>query len=366
MSLFELTDYDRQVYEEELQDFLPSRMIDVHCHIWTNECRPPKAPLARKDSRVVTWPTLVAQDNSVEDLMETYRLMFPHQQVTPLMFTESQRDTMPACDAYAAAASARTGFPALYYSLPEQSADEVERQIRRGHFMGLKSYLDLSPSYLPENEIRIFDFFPREQLQRMNELGAIVMLHIPRPQRLRDPVNLAQILEIKRDFPHIRLIIAHIGRAYTREDVGDAFAVLSAAPDLMFDFSANCCEFAMRELLKSVGPERVMFGSDMPILRMRTRRIEENGTYINLVPPGLYGDPRQDAHLREVSLEESRKITFLMYEEIRAFRRAANALGLTAADVQRAFYQNAHDLIDGASLSLYGAPHCWSKEDTAL
>ena len=50
----------------------------------------------------------------------------------------------------------------------------------------------------------------------MDELGAIVMLHIPRNGRLKDPVNLAQIMEIKQEFPNIRLIIAHIGRAYTR------------------------------------------------------------------------------------------------------------------------------------------------------
>ena len=119
----------------------------------------------------------------------------------------------------------------------------------------------------------------------MDELGAIVMLHIPRNGRLKDPVNLAQIMEIKQEFPNIRLIIAHIGRAYTREDVGNAFETLDKAPDLMYDFCANCCEYAITEVLRHAGPKHVMYGTDMPILRMRTHRIEENGTYINLVPP---------------------------------------------------------------------------------
>ena len=151
------------------------------------------------------------------------------------------------------------------------------------------------------------------------------------------------------------MILAHIGRAYTESDVGDAFEILSVCKDLMFDFCANTCEFAMTKLLESVGPKRVLFGSDLPILRMRMRRIEENNTYMNLIPPGLYGDPKQDSHLREVSEEEGRKLTFFMYEEILAFQRAANRVGLNREDIERAFYANAKELIDGARASIYGA-----------
>lgn len=32
-----VTDYDRQVYEEELRDFLPDNIIDVHVHIYKQE-----------------------------------------------------------------------------------------------------------------------------------------------------------------------------------------------------------------------------------------------------------------------------------------------------------------------------------------
>ena len=82
MPLFEVTEYDRKIYEEELKDFLPEKMLDIHTHVWLD-------------------------------------------------------------------------------SLPTQSADEVEEKMRKGGFLGLKSYLDLAPSYLPASEIRIFDFFPR-------------------------------------------------------------------------------------------------------------------------------------------------------------------------------------------------------------
>jgi len=122
----------------------------------------------------------------------------------------------------------------------------------------------------------------------------------------------------------------------------------------MYDFCANCCEYAITEVLRHAGPKHVMFGTDMPILRMRCRRIEENDTYINLIPPGLYGDPKQDSHLREVSPEEAESITFFAYEELLAFKRACQTLGLTKQDVEDIMYNNAVNLIEGARKSIYG------------
>jgi hypothetical protein len=107
-------------------------------------------------------------------------------------------------------------------------------------------------------------------------------------------------------------------------------------------------------VLRHAGPKHVMFGTDMPILRMRCRRIEENGTYINLIPPGLYGDPEQDPHLREVSAQEAEKITFFAYEELLALKRAAETLNLSKADIEDILCNNAENLIADAKRSIYG------------
>ncbi len=350
MALFEVTEYDKKVWEEELKDFLPEKILDVHTHVYKEEFIEKSAS---EEKRSVTWIETVASENPIEDLQETYKLMFPDKDVKALMFAMGPTG-LDKNNAYLSDVSKKTGWPALYFSHPSQSADEIEEKIREGGFLGVKSYLDLAPGYIPGNEIRIFDFFPKHQLERLNEMGAICMCHIPRSGRLKDPVNINQILEIKKEFPKLRLIIAHIGRAYTKEDIGNAFDLLADVPGLIFDFTANCCEYAITEVIRRFGPKQVLFGTDMPILRMRTRRIEENGTYVNLVPPGMYPDPYGDPHLREVSEEEAENITFFAYEELLSFKRACEKLGLTKQDVEDMMHNNAIDLIEGAKKDIYG------------
>ncbi len=73
----EIKDVDRAFYETRLADFLPERMIDVHTHVWLEEFYDPKVGV----SRSAAWPRLVANENPIEDLLESYRLLLPRQPV---------------------------------------------------------------------------------------------------------------------------------------------------------------------------------------------------------------------------------------------------------------------------------------------
>lgn len=346
--LIDLKDVDRRFYAERLQDWLPEELVDIHTHVWREADYQPGVP-SRGQERSVTWPARVARDNPIEDLLETYRLMLPGKRVTPLIFpTIPQAGNLEQVNDYVADCSKRSGAPALIFSDPAWSAAELERRISAGRFLGAKSYLSLAPACIPGKEIRIYDFFPRHQLEVHNRRGWIVMLHLPRDGRLKDPLNLAQLLEIERDFPDLRLIVAHVGRAYCEEDVGDAFQVLAGIRRMCFDFSANTNDAVFGQLLRAVGPERVLFGSDMPILRMRMRRIVCDGRYVNVVPRGLYGDVSDDRNMMEVEGAEAEKLSFFLYEELDAFRRAAERAGLSRPDIENVMCNNARRLIAGA------------------
>jgi predicted TIM-barrel fold metal-dependent hydrolase len=342
----ERTLVDERFYAQRLENFLPRRIIDIHAHIWRTADYPKqRAP----ELRSVTWPARVAADCTIESLQATYASLLPGKSVTPLIFpNQPDRGNLARINRYVAACSRRAHVPALVWSDPAWDARELERQVRTGGFAGAKSYLGMVPPHIPTKEIRIFDFFPPHQLEVHDRHGWVVMLHIPRDGRLKDPVNLAQMLEIEKAYPRAKIIIAHVGRAYCDGDVGNAFEVLAPTRRLLFDFSANTNARVFEQLIRCVGPKRILFGSDMPITRMRMRRVMRDGHYVNLVPKGLYGDVSGDKNMGEVEGAAAARLTTFLYEELDAFRRAALRTCLTAADIRGVFHDNAARILRAA------------------
>ncbi len=100
-SLFDVTAYDESFYRERLAGFLPARLVDIHTHVWLARFR---APRGDEPVRAVTWPRRVAVDSPIDELLATYRLMFPGKTVTPLVFANmgSRRDDEAASNRYVA------------------------------------------------------------------------------------------------------------------------------------------------------------------------------------------------------------------------------------------------------------------------
>ena len=340
-----LNDTDKMFYSNYIKDFLPDKIIDVHTHVWLDEFKHRAADYEKK-SRSVSWPSMVAKDNSIEDHLESYEIMFPEKLCIPMIFSNLfPGDDIEAGNGYISMCAGKYEIPSLMYTGPEAKPDDLEKKVLKGGFLGIKVYLNFAPYYIPQDEIRIYDYLTHEHLEVADKNGWIVMLHIPRKDRLKDPVNLIQMMEIDKRYKNIKLIIAHVGRAYCNEDVGDAFSVLKNSERMYFDISANCNAWVFEQLLKNVDTKKILFGSDLPILRMRTKRICENGKYVNLVPKGLYGDVSKDSHMREVSGEQSEKMTLFMYEEIKAFKLAANNIGLSDTDIEDVFFNNAKAIL---------------------
>lgn len=106
---------DKMVYQEELKEYLPKNIIDIHTHLWRKSDVgvipvDPNAP--------VRWPSKVAEENTIEDLMQTYKIMFPDKGVKALMFAMTTKDRVliGKRNEYVRDSAEKTGFPALYFS----------------------------------------------------------------------------------------------------------------------------------------------------------------------------------------------------------------------------------------------------------
>ncbi len=342
--MIKMKECDIEFYQR-IKDFLPECIIDVHTHIWRKKDYPQQK---KEDPRIVKWPSMVADENPVEDLIEAYKILLPGKNVTPVIFPNlPEKNNLEKINDYVSECARKTGFPALIFSDPKWTSDEVEEKIIYGGFIGAKSYMSMVPD-IPSNKISIFDFFPRHQLEIHDKKSWIVMLHIPKDDRLKNPENLKELLEIDEKYGNASVVVAHVGRAYCNSDAGNAFKLLKKTKRIFFDISANTNEHIFSLLIDAVGPERILFGSDMPITRMRMKRIEKNGIYVNLVPKGLYGDVSGDKHMEEIEGPAAEKLSFFLYEEMDAFRRASEKYGLKKPDIKKIFYENAKRIIDKA------------------
>ena len=328
MALLDVKPYDKQYYEEILKPFLPEKFIDCHTHVWLMEHDPHKT----LRSGTQNWPGLVAKENSIEDLNETNRLLFPDNKVISVLYGDCAVSIdRKAVNSYVAEKAIDNGYPALYLCHPDTPAEELERIILENPvFKGIKVYLQFAPAYLPADEIRIYDFLTKEHLAVCDKHGWVVQLHIARPKRLADPVNYIQLLEIEQNYPNLQLIVAHLGRAYANEDIGDALDYLKNTEKTVWDFTANTNDWVMEQVLQRFGSDRFIYGSDFPIFRMKSRRTVENGVYINEIPQGQfpYEAIKGDSHMREIPFPEAERITFFIYEEMNACRLACQRMGL--------------------------------------
>ena len=336
---FIYNDYDREIYETKLRDFLPDKIMDAHVHLWGADL-----PDYGSSNGGATWTHAAADEMSAEHFTSSTKIMFPGKDFSALVFGGCLKELKP-CNDYLYAEATKLGFPMLMRTSYDMSGEYIEAECKKYGFIGLKPYLTNIPPYIPTEEIRIYDFLPKEHLEVANRNGWIVMLHIARSKRLRDEVNIAQLMEIEKKYPNVKLIVAHIGRAYSKQDIGDAFDILGKTKNMYFDFTANVCDDAIRACIEAVGTDRFIFGSDLPIAIMRFFRTTDpvTGYYYNNIPKGLYPGAELDPHNRETD----KPTTLLIYEQILAFKRVAEELKLKDSDIEKVMYTNIKKLVDG-------------------
>lgn len=341
-------DVDMPFYEQRLRDFLPPRVIDIHGHIGLSD----PVSGARLD-----WAGRVTNGRSfrAHEYFDWQIKMLPGKDVRVCVFGSPHPPCIEPDNAYVAETMAH--YPAdrlwgLLLENPYWSTAELERKFVAGRFAGLKPYPTM-PHKIPVADVKIFDMLPESHLEWADHHGLIVMLHVPRgDRRIADEFNLTQLETINRKYPRAKVIVAHIGRAYTDTPDGhDAVKRIGQCENLLWDFSANDCEPIMRMLIKSAGPKRILYGSDLPILAFRGKRLDEKGEYVNVI----YQADWEDRRVRKTPAGDE-DYTFFLYQQIDSFRRAAEACGLSRDDVDDVFCHNAERIL-GVSVSKRESVH---------
>ena len=143
----DVTDYDKKVWQEELCDFLPDKIIDVHMHIW----EPGTRKVGQKGC--VTWTSIVAPDMTYENMVETYSKVFPGKTVSQVL-TGSPSCNLPVVNKYIRECADKYGHRSLYCTNWDSDEEEILKAMING-FSGIKPYQNNSPSYIPASTLAV-------------------------------------------------------------------------------------------------------------------------------------------------------------------------------------------------------------------
>lgn len=321
--------HNRRIWEEELESFLPERIFDVHTHILDDGTIP--------NSGTFSCAGHLMGSYSAQELLADYAAALPgkHVQAMCFGFPDPSYDFARNNNYVATVCNHQDLFALRLFDPKNDTPELLRKDLAAGRFVGLKPYPDYVRGDLAQAAIH--QMLPDWAMQIADDLGSIIMLHIPRPQRLADPVNQEQLIDICSRYPRARVILAHIGRAYYLKNAVGHIAPLAHLSNLYVDLAMVNHWEVMEHLFAIFPRDRILYGSDMPIAIAPGKSVEINDqyTYVTPVPWKL-----------SISDDHGKlQFTSFLYEEIRAIKHAVERMKLPRSFVEDLFYGNAQRLL---------------------
>jgi len=328
----ETTQHERnlRIWDEQLEDFVPDRVLDFHVHIWD------RATVGAAEPFSCGGHSLTEYD--FDDLREDLRYAYPGRQTSVVCFgLPDVTYDMAANNACVAAGCDHARFFPLRLVDPHEDPDAVRQDVLQSRFVGFKPYLDYVRKADP-NEVTIHEMLPARLMRVADELGLLVMLHIPRKQRLADPVNQTQLCELCAAWPHAKIVLAHVGRAYYLKNVVGHLERLKGFRNLYYDVSMVNHWEVLEHLFSVADSDRVLYATDTPIALAAGKSVEINDQYTYVTPLPWHLSISDD-HGKLV-------FTSFLYEQLRAIRRAVERLDLPRSFVEGMFHENGTQLLE--------------------
>lgn len=315
---------DQQIWEEELQDFVPDRVFDAHIHMLHLEHLPQSTTGAFHSWSEADLPALQQWAARLYPGRETHFLVLG----TPAPGIDVQAHNRWCIQQVKQDPQSRMNRLVT----PACRVTDIERDIREFGFIGLKPYRLFSVTG-DIAQCRIHEFLPHEQLEMANDLGLWVTMHLSRFHGCADELNLKDLHEFTGSrYPKIKWILAHCARSFTYWPIRQAIDRLRDMPNIWYDVSAVTDVRPMITLFSRENPSRIFYGSDgLDATYFR-------GQYVAL------GRAWQGLDVARYDLQfphcDGRPI-LAIYEQLLSMKQAAEIAQWRDDDVQNVFWRNA-------------------------
>ena len=314
-----ITDFDREIWAEELNDFVPDTVFDAHTHIWDDNC-----------AGSCTSYMSMRLDVGYDTLRQWNQEIFPGRKLGFLLLgTPIPGLDIQAFHAFAAAEAAKNPLHLCSTSIiPQTTPEELDEVIRKYHFTGLKPYRLHTAD--PAN-CRITDYLPEAQLEVADQHRLVITLHMSRFDGIGDRVNRDDLRYLTKRYPNVRWILAHCARSFNPFTLEKSIFELRDIPNIWYDTSAVCSAHSQYLLLKYENIDRILFGTD------NIAAGGDHGKYVTWGKGWCFMAPSEQPHCRS-------EATLVVYEQLRAQKEAADMAGITGDQVKDIFYRNAAKL----------------------
>lgn len=329
VSLDDYSEHDQQIWDEDLQDFVPERVFDAHIHMFHPGHLAESSPAAANPWGLADLANLKQWAERLYPGRETHFLVLG----TPLPGIEVAAHNAWCIDQVRQDPQSRMNRLVT----PSCRLQDIERDLREPGFIGLKPYRSFSVTG-DIAQCRIHEFLPHEQLELANELGLWVTMHLSRFHGCADEFNLNDLREFTgRRYPKIRWILAHCARSFTYWPIRKAIDQLRDMPNIWYDVSAVTDVRPLITLFSRENRRRILYGSD------GVDAMYFHGQYAAM------GRAWQGIDISRFNLQfphcDGRPV-LAIYEQLLSMKHAAEIAQLSGDDVQDIFWRNSADLFD--------------------
>jgi glutamate-1-semialdehyde 2,1-aminomutase len=322
-----ITDYDREFFHRELEDFVPAKVFDAHAHLY--ELAHWNSPEAMKEGPSVA---------SIETYREQIDWLIPGRQVTGLFFgvgfKESSRKLSNAFVQREISKDQRSR--GLLIVSPLLDSSQVGQEIQNVAMAGLKVYHTFS-NRSPTWEAGINEYLTEEHVRAAHERGLMIMLHIVKARALADPANQDQISYYCRRYPNIKMVLAHAARGFNPYHTMQGIGALKGFHNIWCDTSGVTEAGGFEAIIETLGHDRLLWGSDYPISHFRGRCVAIGDEFLWLYEETLDWD----------TVNPVGRIRPLLvgHESLRALKHAATRLRLSDNQIEDIFFNNAQAML---------------------
>ena len=216
---------------------------------------------------------------------------------------------------------------------PDMDPEFIRQTVREFKFVGLKCYHVYAPSR-PTFNAPIPEYLPEEHVRIAHEEGLSITLHMVRPRAMADPLNQQVIADWARKYPNSRWILAHAARGFNPHHTIEGIGVLKGIPNIWCDLSAVTEAGAFEAIARTLGVERMLWGSDVPVCHEVGRCVAIGDSFLWLSPENTKFDVAYAPY----------PPVMVGLEALRALKLACWNLGLTDSQVEQIFWGNGAEL----------------------